>query len=403
MDELDIFDDFAARDDGRSSVRRGASADEAVLATGSGATEERCHLCQEMVHGAAAEQLRGFELHKECLLAVRCHRRLVGKGGPAIVSAADRIMRDDPGAWRAEVLPLLRRGSDGKRDATARARIACAIEESVNETSRIQDQLLLTKPRYKTFMKQWDAVESEAASSDFERVGEEQGWAHTRRGVKYVAVDDNPRLRKKESAVKRQRTDDDDHRRAAAGAPSDAERRGRADRGSARDARRRPRSQSSVSDGASTVRGAATATGSVAGSSRGRGTVTPRRRERSPRRSHPPETPRSADSRAAGASDGADASPRRQTPGKMTTIGFMHQRSSMAAKLHVVLAGQTGSKGTATKIETTLAKMSKEQAGSEERHRGGRWGAGRSCGIQINNKNTRQPQKNKSQNGQPTD
>ena len=368
-----MFDDIFGDDHEATAARTPRR----FAAPGNAASDprERCHLCQDMIDGVGT-QFHGFDFHRECQLAVRSYRRLVGKGGTTIVAQADRQMRDDPEAWRSEVLPLRTRGPDGRRDAAARARVTASIEEHTRECSRVDDQVLLTKRRYKGFMRQWEGVDSPTASSDFEKVGEEQGWRHNRDGVQYVAVADNPRLHSKQGTVKRQRTSEDRSGAVAAAAADafPAEPRGRRERDSARE-RRRGRSATPGSDGASTVRGGA-GFGARGGSSsmRGRssGSLGPYLGSGGSPSAEPPRTRPSGSPPPAGAREGrgSTAAEVGGTPGKMSPVEFIQQKTSMTVRLSAVLAIHTGSRGVVTKIEANLSKLAKDQVESD--HMGGK-------------------------------
>ena len=60
----------------------------------------------------------------------------------------------------------------------------------------IDDDLVLNKRRYKNFRKQWDGIDSDVASEDFEELLDQQDMAHCTKEEDRVAVPDNPKIRR---------------------------------------------------------------------------------------------------------------------------------------------------------------------------------------------------------------
>lgn len=298
---------------------------------------------------------------------VRCHQRLLRAQEEK--GKDDRLLNNQAADWKARVLPLVC-GRPGERQYGARqaARQRIVQQETFVEEAEIEDDLLLTKPRFTAYMRFWEGYGTDSASESFERRAEisehedDRGWPAVR-------VKDNPRVRAARG------------RRASTRAGGDQRDPERGHRGDPRDPGRehRPRHRD---------RGASGAT--VAADAAGGRAAAPRRGDRSP----------SAATRASGRSargsgtlqlgaaassrggPRADAERRGQRQGaaspeaaaadgakRNSAVEFMKHKTGVKKKLADNIGTYSGKKATAEVLRAMLEKLNQEQK-KELKHNG---------------------------------
>lgn len=147
-----------------------------------------CHVCEEP---GAGKVFHGFFTHMGCHAALRCrHRQIKQGGGQTAIDEELRFMREEPAEWRLEVKPLLEPDTRGTARAAARSKAKRFQDQcDVNSRKKVKDKLTLTKRRYKHYCWLWDGIQSDEASSDFEKILVEQNGTDT------IDIDDIPRMR----------------------------------------------------------------------------------------------------------------------------------------------------------------------------------------------------------------
>lgn len=142
-----------------------------------------------------SRKFKGAPLHLQCFNAVRSHRRIYADN-KADLLRVDAMMYDNPDEWRGAVSPLIASAA-GPRDRAARTRLKQAhlVSKAFDKREAVSDLVLLSKSRFKACVLREDGVDSEAASSDFERLYEEQEGRYNDGKTRRVAMKDNDRIR----------------------------------------------------------------------------------------------------------------------------------------------------------------------------------------------------------------
>ena len=198
--ELDrgVTDDVAAgSSDGgeepRSSRKRKAA---------SSAAKTCCDLCKEP--GVTPKKWRGMLFDQRCWNAIRAHQRLLKT--PEAKQADQRLLSEDPEAWRQRVLPLAALGDGDSRYIARKAAKKTIFEDEVTfkETSEINTDLMLNKNRFKAYMRFWENYGDESGSDSFQaRLNESDSSHLDSDNEPRVRVKDNTRLQSKEGRAKR--------------------------------------------------------------------------------------------------------------------------------------------------------------------------------------------------------
>ena len=185
----------------------------------------QCHLCSLAISETKPRTLFGYHFHSQCFLGVRCHRRLcsTGKNQDALIRS-DRMMSDKPDEWRDVVMPLVVVDKEEGRDAAARRQVKRKTESSYTRQEVLEDDLVLNKRRYKSYVKQWDDLSSEAASEAFVNLHGKQDGEYDDSDEEMVRVRDNMRIRQARGREKRAEVEEDRKR-----SPKRSRRRGRDD------------------------------------------------------------------------------------------------------------------------------------------------------------------------------
>jgi len=123
--------------------------------------DQLCDLCEEvfvgLVGGAQKRFWRNLFFHPACFNAIRCHQRLISKNAVA-KQASENKFQDDLDGWRADIVPLISGEPRGRNVAAFHAaRSKVVSQDTFQETAMEEGELLLTKIRYKAFMRHWEA------------------------------------------------------------------------------------------------------------------------------------------------------------------------------------------------------------------------------------------------------
>ena len=144
-----------------------------------GATQpQQCHAC--LGAGGLNKKFHGFMLHSHCFSAVRSRHRQLRGVSKASVDADLSLMSKEPTQWRSRLELAL--DAETRHESRRAAREEAQRFEETATVSRntvVRDKLELTKVRYKAFVKKWDCVLEDEASSDFERLLTEQDRSDT--------------------------------------------------------------------------------------------------------------------------------------------------------------------------------------------------------------------------------
>lgn len=171
-----------------------------------GGGEILCHLCLKPVSGGGSVKVfKGLSFHTSlCFAVVRCFRRMLKDQQPKL-AAADQQMAADPASWRKDVLPLVvQPGAHRTENIRAIVRSRRTTDERFREQSRVCDELVLTRTRFKAYMQFWENMGSPQADARFDRLLEEQGPDPS--GIECVRIPDNERRRSITGSSRRQQT-----------------------------------------------------------------------------------------------------------------------------------------------------------------------------------------------------
>lgn len=125
-------------------------------------------MCLGPTEPSAMKQWRAVMLHNRCYNATRCKLRLCKQ--PHQKEAEQRMFYQDAEAWRKDVLPLIvSEGGHRSNRARAAVRQRMRLEDTYEDTQKISDRMLLTKPRYKAYMVQWEHMTMSEASNEFDQ------------------------------------------------------------------------------------------------------------------------------------------------------------------------------------------------------------------------------------------
>ena len=123
--------------------RRAAKKTEGPLAA-----SQVCWLCSEELMPTEAVKHRGQMMHQDCRLCCRKHERLCPPRSSAR-TADDKLLKDDPDQWKANVLAI--KGLDGRKDRGAFADHKACIPEVFEEKLVDKSGLWLPKRRFIAF------------------------------------------------------------------------------------------------------------------------------------------------------------------------------------------------------------------------------------------------------------
>ena len=130
-----------------------------------------CGLCETPIDededGGVENKFQGYLFHKPCYNAVRCRRRqLVGQDKKDF----DANMVNDPDDFRQQVLPLVIKKGMSTRDAGARRMAKVKIVKSKhNKKDNVKQKLLLSRPRFYRYHKQWDGWNRDKSNAVFDQ------------------------------------------------------------------------------------------------------------------------------------------------------------------------------------------------------------------------------------------
>ena len=158
------------------------------------------------VRGRLPRCWRGKRFNDACFNAVRCHSRMC-RGSQQAQQQLLAKLEADPEAWRADVLPLV--APPGNRSTSARSAAKQRITSDIEyeKDADVQDALLLTKRRFRSYRVFWDGMASDEASEEWEeKRADQKKKLFNMKGEAVVAGDDNPRQRH-EKGTRRDETD----------------------------------------------------------------------------------------------------------------------------------------------------------------------------------------------------
>ena len=146
-----------------------------------GGADLLCWLCDApMVVEQASNQRYNRELHNRCFNAVRCHKRL---------------LKNDEEMWKSVVRGLVADNELRSEAARRAARAQVKNRETYIDSGQVEDDLLLTKRRFISYMGSWEGCGSDTASESFERRLQcSKGDHENERGQ--IRTRDNVRIRK---------------------------------------------------------------------------------------------------------------------------------------------------------------------------------------------------------------
>ena len=197
-DNEPVGDEASERGRSRSNRRSGWSK-RRPASSSAGGGGETCHLCSETIcDGDNPKYFKGVAFHPgACFAAVRCRRRVLDKQGGMAAADGDEMMIANPEQWRQVVQPLVVSPGYWRTPAQRRkAKPPCRFNDDVSEDMVLEDDLILTKRRFKKFRKDWDGMSSDEASMEFEGEVDQQQQKYCSRGTDRIAVPDIPRLRR---------------------------------------------------------------------------------------------------------------------------------------------------------------------------------------------------------------
>ena len=362
MEPPEESQDISGADDvagGAGMKRQKAGSGRKVHRTASASTLlgdfDTCFVCENPVCGPA-KKLKGFVFDAECHAAVRCKRRLIANDKEKIV-AENAQMLGDPAAWRLTVLPLVKGlGSAGRTHARQNLQAVVSADVETSGTKNISDKIWLTKRRFKSYRKLWDALSSSHASQKFdEQLSDNSSDNKNSDGEPQVQVRDNMRERQSAGSkhvVTRKRTRPDAGRRQEKSSSRGRDRERRRDR-----SRRRTRTPTQEPP-----------QGQRAKPSR-----------RSSHKDDASEPVRLTEKRLKEHNDGAEsvasakhsdrpslADPGR-SPGKITMAEVMKLKSTLKAELKTAAAASIDKKSVKFRIEALVRKLDAQQVSSFEK------------------------------------
>ena len=121
-------------------------------------------LCGEAVATAKIFKYQTMTLHPQCALACRAHWRILD---PKDRKIDQKFRETNPEEWKAPVLGLVTKGGEKRSIKGHRDKLVHLA--GFHETSSNKEQVLLTKRRFKQFMKFWEGYESDSGSESWER------------------------------------------------------------------------------------------------------------------------------------------------------------------------------------------------------------------------------------------
>lgn len=184
MSQIDGHGDGASDDtlvggDNAAQLDAGSVRSRRSVASASAATvpmHRMCWLCTSSTK-ALSFNINGLMFCGDCTPAVRAkHRCIKEEAGKEAVDDDKMMMKTDPDGWREETTPFL--SKNGR--SVARQELRKKVKKThVHKTGKRHEdksgQVSLTKQRFKKYVGWWDDIESQDASSDFDRILTEQG------------------------------------------------------------------------------------------------------------------------------------------------------------------------------------------------------------------------------------
>ena len=142
-----------------------------------------CWLCDApMVVGQASNKWYDRELHNRCFTAVRCHKQL---------------LENDEKEWTSMVRGLVADNELRSEAARRAARAQIKNRETCIDSGQVEDDLLLTKRRFISYVGFWEGYGSDTASESFDRRLQCSDSDHeNERSEKQISPEDNVRIRK---------------------------------------------------------------------------------------------------------------------------------------------------------------------------------------------------------------
>lgn len=344
------------------------------LAPTSAAAEESelCYLCETPL-GFYQHKYKGLDFDAGCFAAVRCRRRLI-MGNSAGLKAEDELMITDPESWRPSVLPLVK---DSKHQSRTLAR-GCAkrdLQESVETSGQknIEDTLLLTKRRFKSYHSFWDGISSADASERFDDdLSEADCSCRNSDDEPRVQVRDNIKQRASagQKRVRRRVAPESGRGRSPLGGPTEPRRTRDRERGRERD-RQRPGGPNRTRDSRG---GRADEQRSARGLKREAGAQAKSSVDRLTHRRLAEHTSVADDARSlaggASASSGLGVAikqePGRGHDGKLTMPEVMKIKACLKKEVQAALAAATSARSVQKQIKSKVERLSPEQLNTLE-------------------------------------
>ena len=174
----------------KASRGRGSSA--------SAAEAEVCFLCGEELDTlfGSVVQWRGHKYDGYCGAACKCHWRLLQ--GDAEKESDDLYKTEHPEEWKQCIRPLVAHGQKRNISAVKNHRDRLTHLTKFQETAETDLDYLLTKPRFKSFMKRQEEYNTDSASESFDRRCDESASSHRdKRDRPRVRVDGNTEISSK--------------------------------------------------------------------------------------------------------------------------------------------------------------------------------------------------------------
>ena len=135
---------------------------------GGGGADLLCWLCDApMVVGQASNKWYNRELHNGCFDSVRCHKRLLKT--TADKEADTQPLENDEEEWKSVVRGLVADSELRSEAARRAARAQIKNRETCIDSGQVEDDLLLTKRRFISYMGLRDGYCSDTASESLER------------------------------------------------------------------------------------------------------------------------------------------------------------------------------------------------------------------------------------------
>ena len=128
-----------------------------------------CGLCETPIteaHECDHKTLSGFMFHPRCKNAVRCRRRQLTQKDR---KEFDANMVDKPWIFRGECLPLVLKPGQSVRDIHVRNKIKSKTARDKHTIKdNVSQKLLLTRPRFYRYHKQWDGWNRDKSNAVFD-------------------------------------------------------------------------------------------------------------------------------------------------------------------------------------------------------------------------------------------